>query len=62
MKIKRVLSKLLWHVISPFVILVAWIYFRLAPKDALVTSLFPFGLVLFLIFLTAKVEDPEGPF
>jgi len=55
-------TKILWLLISPL-LLGAWLYFYLAKRKSWWSVLlFPFGLVLLLIFLTAKVEDPEGPF
>jgi len=54
--------QLLWLLVAPFFLLGAWLYFWLAGrKQWWNVLLFPFGLVLLLIFLTAKVEDPEGP-
>ena len=57
------LKTLLWLLISPFFLLAVWLYFWAAGRRQWWSVLlFPFGLVLLLIFITAKVEDPEGPF
>jgi len=57
------LSLVAWLLISPILLLGAWLYFRMAGKKQWWNVLlFPFGLVLLLIFITAKTEDPEGPF
>jgi len=56
-------SSLLWLIISPLFLLAVWLYFWAAGRRQWWNVLlFPFGLVLLLIFITAKVEDPEGPF
>lgn len=56
----RLLKKLAWLLISPIVVAMALIYFR--KVKGVPGLLTPFGLVLFLIFITAKTEDDEGPF
>jgi len=55
--------QLLWLLVAPIFLLGAWLCFYAAGRRSWWNAfLFPFGLVLLLIFITAKVEDPEGTF
>jgi lipopolysaccharide export LptBFGC system permease protein LptF len=59
---KETLKRALWLLVAPVLVLLALVYFRLAERrGALVTLLFPFGVVLFLIFITSKTDIDRGP-
>ncbi len=51
-----------WLLVAPVLVLLALAYLKLAERrGALVVLLFPFGAVLFLIFVTAKTDVDRGP-
>ena len=56
------LKRALWLLVSPVLILLALAYFRLAERRGTLTVLlFPYGVVLFLIFVTSKTDVDRGP-
>lgn len=56
------MKRALWLLVAPVLVLLALVYLKLAERrGALVTPLFPFGLVLFLIFVTSKTDVDRGP-
>ncbi len=58
---KEALKRALWLLAAPVLVLLAAAYLKLAERRGVLSVLlFPFGLVLFLIFVTAKTED-RGP-
>jgi len=59
---KETLKRALWLLAAPVLVLLAAAYLKLAERrDVLSVLLFPFGLVLFLIFVTAKTDVDKGP-
>lgn len=59
---KETLKRSLWLLVSPVLALLAVAYLKLAEhRGALSALLFPFGLVLFLIFVTAKTDVDRDP-
>jgi len=59
---KETLKRALWLLAAPVVVLLATAYLKLAERrDVLSVLLFPFGLVLFLIFVTTKTDVDRGP-
>jgi lipopolysaccharide export LptBFGC system permease protein LptF len=59
---EETLRRALWLLVSPVLVLLAVAYLKLAErKGPLVVLLFPFGVVLFLIFVTAKTDVDKGP-
>ena len=59
---KETLKRALWLLVAPVLVLLALIYLKLAERrGVLSTLLFPFGLVLFLIFVTSKTDVDRGP-
>ena len=58
---KEALKRALWLLAAPVLVLLAAAYLKLAERRGVLSVLlFPFGLVLFLIFVTAKTDD-KGP-
>ena len=58
---KETLKRALWLLAAPVLVLLAAAYLKLAERRGVLSVLlFPFGLVLFLIFVTAKTDD-KGP-
>jgi quinol-cytochrome oxidoreductase complex cytochrome b subunit len=59
---QEALKRALWLLVAPVLVLLALIYLKLAERrGVLSTLLFPFGLVLFLIFVTSKTDKDRGP-
>jgi ABC-type xylose transport system permease subunit len=59
---KETLRRALWLLVAPILVLLALVYFRLAERrGVLSTLLFPYGVVLFLIFVTTKTDIDRGP-
>jgi hypothetical protein len=59
---KEALKRALWLLAAPVLVLLAAAYLKLAERRGVLSVLlFPFGLVLFLIFVTAKTDVDRGP-
>jgi hypothetical protein len=59
---KEALKRALWLLVAPILTLFALINFKLAERrDVLTTLIFPYGVVLFLIFITSKTDVDRGP-
>jgi len=59
---KETLKRMLWLLVAPVLVLLATAYLKLAERrGVLATLLFPFGVVLFLIFVTSKTDVDRGP-
>ena len=59
---KETLKRALWLLVAPVLVLFAVAYLKLAERrGALVTLIFPYGVVLFLIFVTSKTDVDRGP-
>ena len=59
---KETLKRMLWLLVAPVLVLLAAAYLKLAERrGVLATLLFPFGVVLFLIFVTSKTDVDRGP-
>jgi hypothetical protein len=59
---KEALKRALWLLVVPILVLLTLIYLKLAERrDVLITLIFPYGVVLFLIFITSKTDVDRGP-
>jgi hypothetical protein len=58
---EETLKRALWLLVSPVLVLLALVYLKLAEHRGLVALLLPFGVVLFLIFVTVKTDVDGGP-
>jgi lipopolysaccharide export LptBFGC system permease protein LptF len=59
---QETLKRALWLLVAPVLVLLALVYLKLAKRrGVLATLLFPFGVVLFLIFVTTKTDVDRGP-
>jgi lipopolysaccharide export LptBFGC system permease protein LptF len=59
---KETLKRTLWLLAAPVLVLLAVAYLKLAERrGALATLIFPYGVVLFLIFVTSKTDVDRGP-
>jgi lipopolysaccharide export LptBFGC system permease protein LptF len=60
--VAETLKRIAWLLVAPVLVLLALLYLRLAERRGVLTTLlFPFGAVLFLIFVTAKTDVDRGP-
>ena len=59
---QETLKRALWLLVAHILVLLALVYLKLAKRrGVLATLLFPFGVVLFLIFVTTKTDVDRGP-
>jgi high-affinity K+ transport system ATPase subunit B len=58
---KEALKRALWLLVSPVLVLLALLYLKLAERDVLSALIFPYGVVLLLIFITSKTDVDRGP-
>jgi ABC-type xylose transport system permease subunit len=62
MATKEALKRALWLLVAPVLVLLALVYLKLAERRGVLTTLlFPFGVVLLLIFVTTKTDVDRGP-
>jgi len=62
MATKEALKRVLWLLVAPVLVLLALVYLKLSERRGVLTTLiFPFGVVLFLIFVTTKTDVDRGP-